>query len=485
MAWKKLIVGSGAAGEVRPQDLTSEGGIGSGKYLGVNTGSNGLSWQDETIYEHPTYNVPNIVINTGTLSGATVISQLDIQMATDTIGSVTSTTGTVNTRELTLQDLNYTGSPTANNYVHTAYDGDDIQFDTGTLTGATVISQLQIDFETDAEGHVVDANHTIDTRTLTRDDLGYTGSPSPDKYTKWNLEAVNASGTVLETGTMTSESEFRLQAGANCEIVTAWDATPGAEKLTATINAVADYVGHITEVTAGNGMDFTTLNSGNASGAISMGQPSTVTADTSNQFLQGVDGSPGTTPANSTSHTHAVISTDNADANPGQLLKSTSAGKLTLRELEVTNSLVVSGEEVVLGSDNLTIEDNELQINWDTTANAGSGGFANLDSAIIMGHGIGDGAGAKLINTASEFLITDIPANEAAGGSTTAGTAKPVKMGDLTCGTINADSLAATGNIETNGYMKANDYLAFSPSAAPSSSTGRMYYDGVDIWIDL
>ena len=45
----------------------------------------------------------------------------------------------------------------------------------------------QIDFETDAEGHVVDANHTIDTRTLTRDDLGYTGSPSPDKYTKWKL----------------------------------------------------------------------------------------------------------------------------------------------------------------------------------------------------------------------------------------------------------------------------------------------------------
>lgn len=62
-----------------------------------------------------------------------------------------------------------------NNYVHPSYNGDDFSVDTGPLTGATVVSDIDINVTTDTSGHVVDANGVVSTRTLTLGDLGYTG----------------------------------------------------------------------------------------------------------------------------------------------------------------------------------------------------------------------------------------------------------------------------------------------------------------------
>ena len=53
--------------------------------------------------------------------------------------------------------------------------GDDIDIDTTALTGATVISDLDINITTDTSGRVTDANGTVSTRTLTLGDLGFTG----------------------------------------------------------------------------------------------------------------------------------------------------------------------------------------------------------------------------------------------------------------------------------------------------------------------
>ena len=60
-------------------------------------------------------------------------------------------------------------------YTHPTHTGDDISIDTGALTGATVISDLDFNITTDTLGHVTDANGTIATRTLTLANLGYTG----------------------------------------------------------------------------------------------------------------------------------------------------------------------------------------------------------------------------------------------------------------------------------------------------------------------
>jgi hypothetical protein len=63
-------------------------------------------------------------------------------------------------------------APEANDYVHPSYAGDDIDVNTGTLTGAQVISRVDINVTTDTEGHVVDANGAESVRTLTPADIG-------------------------------------------------------------------------------------------------------------------------------------------------------------------------------------------------------------------------------------------------------------------------------------------------------------------------
>ena len=70
-------------------------------------------------------------------------------------------------------------STTANNYSHPTHPGDDINIDTGALTGATVISDLDFNITTDTEGHVTDANGTVSTRTLTAANLGIAKPNAP------------------------------------------------------------------------------------------------------------------------------------------------------------------------------------------------------------------------------------------------------------------------------------------------------------------
>ena len=103
-------------------------------------------------------------------SGATVIDQLNM-----TDGVIQSHS----TRNLTLADLGYTGATNANNYSHPTHPGDDINIDTGALTGATVISDLDFNITTDTLGHVTDANGTVSTRTLTAANLGISAPNAP------------------------------------------------------------------------------------------------------------------------------------------------------------------------------------------------------------------------------------------------------------------------------------------------------------------
>ena len=79
-------------------------------------------------------------------------------------------------------------SSATESYVYTppTYDGDDIDIDTGALTGATVISDLDFNVTTNTLGHVTDANATIATRNLTLADLGWNGW---DLYTEGTKRA--------------------------------------------------------------------------------------------------------------------------------------------------------------------------------------------------------------------------------------------------------------------------------------------------------
>ena len=85
----------------------------------------------------------------------------------------------------------------ANNYSHPTHPGDDASIDTGVLTGATVISDLDFNITTDTLGHVTDANATVNTRNLTLANLGYTGATDANNFT---YSHPNHSGDVTSSG---------------------------------------------------------------------------------------------------------------------------------------------------------------------------------------------------------------------------------------------------------------------------------------------
>ena len=156
----------------------------------VDTGANN--------YTHPTYTSRSI--NT---SGAQV---LDI-LTSNSIGSVTA----ASIRTMTLTDLGYTGDPDANDYVHPTYSGDDFDVNTNPLTGAWVVSEIDMNMTSDGEGHVTDANGFVGTRQLTAADIGAASesdisvtSPAGDIQINSGVETLtipgsNASGTVIRT----------------------------------------------------------------------------------------------------------------------------------------------------------------------------------------------------------------------------------------------------------------------------------------------
>jgi hypothetical protein len=141
----------------------------------------------------------NTIIGTDTdinTSGSTIVDNINV-----TDGVITS----MGTRVLTLADLGYTGATNANNYSHPTFNGDDFSIDTGALTGATVISDLDINITTNSQGHVTDTNGTVATRNLTLANLGYTGATNANYITN-NNQLTNGAGYTTNTGTITSVS---------------------------------------------------------------------------------------------------------------------------------------------------------------------------------------------------------------------------------------------------------------------------------------
>jgi len=99
----------------------------------------------------------------------------------------------------------------ANNYTHPTHPGDDFSVDSGALTGATVISDIDINVTTDTLGHVTDANGTIATRTLTLADLGYSGTTNANTYaiTQDNTSNVHFEGLMVGQTTGATANTIR------------------------------------------------------------------------------------------------------------------------------------------------------------------------------------------------------------------------------------------------------------------------------------
>ena len=103
-----------------------------------------VPWTD-TVYSHPSHPGDDASVDTGALTGAVVISDLDFNITTDTLGHVTDANASVATRTLTLANLGYTGATDANNYTHPNHSGQV----TSTGDGATVLHKSAVTDQTD------------------------------------------------------------------------------------------------------------------------------------------------------------------------------------------------------------------------------------------------------------------------------------------------------------------------------------------------
>jgi len=174
-------------------------------------------------YTHPAYTARNADIDSGPLTGATVISDIDLNVNSDTQGHITSANFAYATRVLTLANLGYTGDSNANNYVHQAYTARNADIDTLALTGATVISDLDMNVVTDAQGHVTAAAFAVATRTLTLANLGYTGDPNANNYVHpaYTARTANATTGDLTGATVISKYNLSLTSDAQGHITAA------------------------------------------------------------------------------------------------------------------------------------------------------------------------------------------------------------------------------------------------------------------------
>ena len=198
-------------------------------------------------YTHPGFDGDDIDIDTGPLTGATVISDFDFNLTTNTQGHVTDANASISTRDLTLADLGYTGATNANNFTYTHPSDGGGSIDTA-LADATVVSKIVVN----SLGHVTETA----TRDITLANLGYTGATDANNSTNnvttnisithnvsnavvnssdgtdgtINAATAGSDGTDGTAGIMTSADKYLLSSiehGAEVNVQADWDSTSG------------------------------------------------------------------------------------------------------------------------------------------------------------------------------------------------------------------------------------------------------------------
>ena len=112
-------------------------------------------------------------------------------------------------------------------YTHPTHAGDDAAIDTGALSGATVISDLDLNITTDTLGHVTDANATVATRNLTLASLGVTASTAEVNKmdgvlattAEINYNDITTLGVVQASKTVTADANAHIQFGDGGKIL--------------------------------------------------------------------------------------------------------------------------------------------------------------------------------------------------------------------------------------------------------------------------
>ena len=172
----------------------------------------------------------------------------------------TNTNTTYSVGDGGLTEINFTSADntkldgiavSANNYSHpTNYAGDDIDIDTTPLTGAVVISDLDINITTDTNGHVSDANASVATRTLTKADLGLGNATNESKATMFTSPTFTGTPVAPTPAANTNTTQIATTAYVQTELTDLIGGAPGTldtlNELAAAINDDASYASTLT-----------------------------------------------------------------------------------------------------------------------------------------------------------------------------------------------------------------------------------------------
>jgi hypothetical protein len=287
------------------------------------------------------------------------------------------------------------------NYIHPTFDGDDINIDTTPLTGATVISDLDINITTNNEGHVTDANGTVSTRNLTPADIGAPSTTGTGATGTWPISITGNAAT----------------------------ATTASSATTATSATTAN-----TATTANRWTTSRTLTlAGDITGSVSFDGSSNVTLNTNLATV---------------GYTHPTFTGDDIDIDTGVLAGATVISDLDFNITTNTEGHVVDANGTV-STRNLVPSD----IGAPSTTGVGATGTWGIN---VTGTAASATTASQLSNARTISLTGDVTGSTSFNGTANVSIAATVANDSHTHTFDNLTSKTlGTGNYSTNGYFQA------------------------------
>jgi len=348
---------SNNSGRTYIQDITIDT---YGHVTGIGTATETYS------YTHPTYNGDDFSIDTGPLTGATVISDLDINVTTDSIGSVVDANGTVATRNLTLGDLGFAGWDVEVNGTHVADIGNngDVDFKNGNHTTAVWTAsgnRIQWNHNTFTSGGTTYGNNgtTVLSQVIV-DGYGHTRAWQTtdltshfDDYSSWSLTADSGGTATIGSGnTVDIEGGTSISTVRSGNKVTVNFVDPGylTSQRTATLTAVnsgADGNDPILRLSDGSNSDIRITDSGSV----------TVTYTNSGAInIHGTD-----------NNTDVDVSVANLTSRLAQTSGTINIGDTSVSDntIVIRGNLTVQGTQTTANAEVLQISDNKILLNYD------------------------------------------------------------------------------------------------------------------------
>jgi hypothetical protein len=361
--------------------------------------------------------ITNTLASDSAQGGIKLFNNTDQSVAANTVSTTASRTYGLQLNSSNQGVVNVPWTDTV--YTHPTHDGDDIDIDTGTLSGAVVISDLDLNVTTDTGGHVTDANASVATRTLTLANLGYTGATDANNYSLPTAASDTLGG--VKVGNRLSISTGVLSADSQTD-----------NNFTTTLKNKLDGIATGAEVNVSG-------DSGNAAIYDNSGTPAFKSGITKAEVLSLLNVADGA---------QVNVATD--------LSQVTAAGQLTIQSSTGTNIVVAEATGSIAGLMSTTHHDKLDGIESGATADqsnseivaaiVASGSISDSDKGTFRSN-IGAGTSSLALGTTDSTAL--------AGNTTTISSAQSTKLGYISV-TQAVDLDTMETNITTNNSKVSN-----------------------------